>query len=302
MANVVDDGLGHVTVLLHELVDGVLGDPDGVYVDVTGGFGGHSSLLLSRLGGAGSLIILDCDPKAVEFLECKFAHDLRVRVVRASFSDLKEVLLGLGIDAVCGVMADLGYSSRQLDDPERGLSFLSEGPLDMRLSELYPETALDVLRGEDCDSLELFIREYGEERHAKLLARKIKESVERDEIRTTKDLAQLAERVVGRFYRGQKIHPATRLFQALRIRVNRELEELDKLLEVGPGLLGLNGILGIISFHSLEDRRVKHVFRGLAEEGSYRLLNKRVIRPGEVEMQQNNRSRSAKLRLIQRNN
>lgn len=289
--------LAHQTVLLHELVDSVFNCEDGYYVDVTGGFGGHSESLLKKLTSKGSLLVLDCDPKAVDLLKVKFANEPRVRVLCKPFSSLKNTLKELEISFVNGVMADLGFSSVQLDDPGRGISFMHNGPLDMRLSSLYPKTALDVLVESSVEELEEIIRNYGEEKHASLLARKIKES--EDVLKTTEDLCGLCERVVGRFYRGQKIHPATRLFQALRIAVNSELEQLDCLLESIPDVLASGGRAGIISFHSLEDRKVKHCFRRLAE-GDFKVLTKRAIKPSLEEIESNKRSRSAKLRVIEK--
>ncbi len=289
----------HVTVLLEELIDQVMTDPKGLYVDATGGAGGHAAYSLEKLDSVGKLFILDCDPIACDLLKERFEKDKRVVVKKARFSSVRQILDDEGISSIDGLWVDLGISSNQLDDPKRGIGFLTEGVLDMRMDPAIVDTAADLVNDLREDDLANLIFNFGEERLSRRLARDIVKARTEKRLETVAELRNIAEKSLGRFYRKQKIHPATRLFQALRLGVNRELEELDCLLGVLPGLLKRGGRAGIISFHSLEDRKVKHVFRDWGQKG-FLVKTKRPICPSESEVANNPRSRSAKLRVIER--
>lgn len=287
----------HQSVLLRETIDALRPRDEGFYLDCTGGVGGHSAEILKCLSDKANLWICDTDEEAVTRLKKRFAADKRVRVLHSRFSEVFDLLNAEGIKGLDGIVADLGVSSPQLDQAERGFSFLKEAPLDMRMDHRQEIRAVDIIQTKDEEELADLIFNFGEEKHAKLLARKIKE--DQNLIKTTKDLASLAERVLGRFYKRQRIHPATRLFQALRIEVNQELEELKTLLGLIPNFLKERGRAVILSFHSLEDRLVKQKFKSLKEEG-WQLLTKKPIMPSESEIEANPRSRSVKLRAIER--
>lgn len=283
----------HVPVLLNETLEFLNVKERGVVADVTGGGGGHSTEILKRLGEAGRLIILDRDPQAAQELTRRFT-DPRVSVFCARFSELIDILEREKISPLTGLIADLGVSSFQLDDPARGFSF-QPGPLDMRMDFTQGESAAEIIgRVNEKELADLFFN-LGEERHSRKIARAVIH--DRQKIKTTEDLARLAERVLGR----GRIHPATRIFQALRIAVNEELEELEHLLKALPSLMAPAGRTVLISFHSLEDRRVKTAFKNLKLEG-WNVLTKKPLQPGDVECRQNPRSRSAKLRAIEKGN
>jgi 16S rRNA (cytosine1402-N4)-methyltransferase len=291
----------HVTVLLSEAVELVGAAPNTLIVDCTLGYGGHSEALLQ----AGATVIgLDQDPNALAAASERLApFGDRFTAVQARFGDLERVLEDLGIDHVDGVLADIGVSSPQLDQAERGFSFRFDGPLDMRMSQ-SGETAAELIDRVDLDELTQILRELGEERHARRIARAI---VDARPLTTTAELAQLvAKNMPGR---PGRIHPATRTFQGLRIAVNDELGQLDALLAAVPRVLKPGGRAAIISFHSLEDRRVKVAFRALAGVGAPkdpyghpvsapwgRLLSRKAITASD----DNPRARSARLRGVQR--
>ncbi|MBI4411819.1 MAG: 16S rRNA (cytosine(1402)-N(4))-methyltransferase RsmH [Deltaproteobacteria bacterium] len=289
----------HVSVLLSETIDFLRVRPDGLYLDATFGGGGHSEEVLKRLGPGGRLVSTDCDPQAVERAEEKFKGDPRVKVFPARFSELFEILMKENLMPLDGIVADLGISSFQLADPSTGIGFMEEGPLDMRMDPRLSQTAADLIEESMEKELADLIYQLGEERHSRRLAHMIVMSREEAPINTTTRLKLIAERAIGRFYRRGGIHPATRLFQALRIAVNREMEELDSLLESLPGILKPAGRAAIISFHSLEDRKVKQKFAALKKEG-WNLMTKKPVTPSEDEVKQNPRSRSAKLRVIEK--
>lgn len=289
----------HVSVLLAETVGALNLRPDGVYVDATGGAGGHSAELLKSLGPNGRLWVNDQDPQAVEALEKKFAGDGRVQVLRSKFSELFHNLKERGVSQIDGLMADLGFSSTQMDDGARGLSFMADGPLDMRLDPSTGSTAADLVNELPEKELADLFYKLGEERHSRKIARAIAYDRQEKTFETTRDLAGLAERVLGPLYRRQKIHPATRLFMALRIAVNRELEELEALLEGLEGMMAPGGRVALISFHSLEDRIVKRKFATWGM-GDWKRVTKKPLIPTEDEMRSNPRSRSAKLRVIEK--
>jgi 16S rRNA (cytosine1402-N4)-methyltransferase len=298
----------HTTVLLDEAVDGVLARPDGVYVDGTFGRGGHSRLLLSRLAPEGWLIAIDRDPEAVAAAAA--IQDPRFTIVHSGFADMADALAGLGVHQVDGVLLDLGVSSPQIDNPERGFSFRFDGPLDMRMDTTRGESAADFLARADERAIAQVIRDYGEERFAGQIAKAV---VARREagapLSRTDELRELVARTVKTREPGQD--PATRTFQALRIHVNGELEQLDQGLNAALRLLAPGGRLSVISFHSLEDRRVKqfiaehskHVFdrrAPFAEPAPLMLNALGRIKPSETEVRANPRSRSAVLRIAER--
>lgn len=257
----------HQTVLLEETVNAVLQSPEGVYMDLTFGRGGHTRALLERLSPAGRLIAFDRDEAAIRAGES--LADPRLILVHSPFSALSEVHAQLHLPPVEGILADLGVSSPQLDVAERGFSFMRDGPLDMRMDPASGVPASEWLTHQSVASLTEVLDEFGEERHARAVAQAIcdhmaaAERGEAEPLTRTLQLAELVSAVVRRRSRGQTggIHPATRSFQAIRIAVNQELSELDSLLEAAPRVLRPNGRLAVISFHSLEDRRVKKAFR-----------------------------------------
>jgi 16S rRNA (cytosine1402-N4)-methyltransferase len=271
-----------------------------VYVDATLGLGGHTAALLEA--GAGRVIGIDRDDAALSRAQARLASwDWQFEGVHADYREIAQVLRARGIAGVDGVVADLGASSMQLDDPGRGFSFRQAGPLDMRMDRTSGETLADALRGVSADTLADVIYQFGEERHSRRVARAIVAARDRGELTDTAALASVVRRAAGG--RGwQRIDPATRTFQALRIWVNRELEGLDGFLETAAASLNARGRLAVIAFHSLEDRVVKHTLRRLTGgEGSpYRLLTRRPITPDDAEQSRNPRARSARLRAMER--
>lgn len=292
----------HQSVLLNEVLDLLKIKKDGRYLDGTLGLGGHAEGILRKLGPRGRLLGLDVDPDNLRQAEDRlqpFGDQTITRQV--NFRGLQEVLRDVGWENLDGMIFDLGVSSTQLDDPERGFSFRQSGPLDMRLDPDLPETALDVLRHIDEETLTGTLREFGENRDARRISRYLLHDVSHGRMKTTGDLAGFCERVIRR--RG-KVHPATRVFLALRCLVNNEIEVLREILRTAPLYLGPGGRLAIISFHSLEDREVKTTFRNLAQQGlsnrAYGLVTRKPVVPDETEMRDNPRSRSARLRVLER--
>jgi 16S rRNA (cytosine1402-N4)-methyltransferase len=283
----------HLPVLPRELVEFLAPAPGQVFVDATVGGGGHARLLAERLAPTGRLIGLDQDADMLELARPRL-RDLPVTLVHANFERLPQVLRELEIDTVDGVLADLGVSSDQLDRAERGLSFQQPGPLDMRLDPRQGETAGDLLQRLNERDLADLIWTYGEERFSRRIARKIVETRKRAPLETTEQLAALVRQCVPR-PRGHRhvIDPATRVFQALRIAVNDELGALDRLLEALPRCLRPGGRAALISFHSLEDRRVKRAFR---VREVWQELTRKPVQASEDEVRDNPRARSAKLR------
>ena len=251
--------LAHVTVLLHEAVDALAVKPGGVYVDGTFGRGGHSRLILSKLGANGRLVVFDKDPQAIAVAQQLAEADKRVQVVHGGFSGFQVALKGLGIEAVDGALFDLGVSSPQIDDAERGFSFRYDAPLDMRMDTTRGQTAAQWLAEAGEEEIREVIRDYGEERFNSQIARAIVQQRQERPILTTGQLAQLAAQAVRTRERGQD--PATRTFQAIRIFINRELEEISAVLPQAAGYLKTGGRLAVIAFHSLEDRIVKQFIR-----------------------------------------
>ena len=298
----------HTTVLLDEAVDGVLTRPDGVYVDGTFGRGGHSRALLARLGQQGRLIGIDRDPEAVAAAAA--ITDPRFTILHSAFADMTGQLAAIGVHQVDGVLLDLGVSSPQIDNPARGFSFRFDGPLDMRMDTTRGESAADFLARGDEREIARVIRDYGEERFAGQIAKAV---VARREagapLTRTDELRELVARTVKTREPGQD--PATRTFQALRIHVNGELEELEQGLSAALHLLAPGGRLSVISFHSLEDRRVKQFIAAhskavvdrrapFAPPPELALVSLGRMKPGETEVRANPRARSAVLRVAER--
>jgi 16S rRNA (cytosine1402-N4)-methyltransferase len=285
-----------VTVLRSETIALISPRPDGIYVDATIGGGGHAEALLRAAPGA-QLVGLDQDARAVDIAKTRLERfGSAVRVLHGRFSEIEQHLLSLGIDKVDGVIADLGISSIQLSDPARGLSFRTEGPLDMRMDPSTGETALRVISQLGVDDLANAIFQYGEERRSRRIARCIKQALDAGDLKTTIDLRRAIVRAVGPARIGG-IDPATRTFQALRIAVNHELSELGHLLESSARILAGGGVLAIVSFHSLEDRLVKRAF---LDRWTWQRLTPKPITASRSEMEINPRSRSAKLRAAKR--
>ncbi len=292
---------GHVSVLLHEAMEFLKVRRGATYVDATLGLGGHSAALAARIGPSGRLICFDRDPQALQKAGERLARVQdapAIQLVHAPFSRVGEFVKQ---DSVAGLLADFGVSSMQLDEAARGFSFRSEGPLDMRMDPQSGErTAGQVVNQLDERTLAEVIYEFGEERRSRRIARAI---VRARPIATTAELAEVISAAAPAIFHkssGKKIHPATKSFQAIRMFVNRELEEIDALLEQAPGILQSGGRLVAISFHSLEDRRVKDHMRKMAGSGAYRLLTKKPVTAGEQELERNARSRSAKLRAAEK--
>jgi 16S rRNA (cytosine1402-N4)-methyltransferase len=301
----------HVPVLLKEAIDFLAVRRGGTYIDATVGLGGHSLEIARRLGAAGRLIGFDKDPKALEIAKNVVGRQSSVvgqnqdqqrdwptvELRHGSFADLADDRQPTTV-SVDGILADLGVSSLQFSDAARGFSFQAEGPLDMRMNPMSEPTAEQVVNQFDERELADLIYEFGEERRSRRIARAI---VRSRPILTTAQLAAVISTAARPMNQAERrIHPATRTFQALRIFVNRELDDLRKLLEAAPQLLKPGGRLVVISFHSLEDRIVKDAMREGARRGQYRLLTKKPAMPSEEEIASNPRARSAKLRAAER--
>jgi 16S rRNA (cytosine1402-N4)-methyltransferase len=274
-----------------------------IILDCTVGYGGHAEMILDGSDSVMKLIGLDQDVRAIACSRERLGRfGERVVLRKGNFRDLKSHLGELGVPNVAGVLFDLGVSSPQLDDPARGFSFMQDGPLDMRMDQAADVTAADLVNG--CGEQELadIIFQYGEERYSRRIARAIVRERERKPIDTTGALGSLVAGAVPSAYRHGRIHCATRTFQALRIAVNRELERLEPSLRDAVDVLAPMGRICVISFHSLEDRIVKHTFRSLAQGSAARLalLTKKPILPSEQECRENPRARSAKLRVAER--
>lgn len=306
------NGGAHIPVLLDEVLQALNVGPDAVVVDATYGRGGHAEAIVNQLGESGRLLALDRDPEAVADARRRLGADPRVAIEHASFSQLGEQCDRHGMSGrVTGLLLDLGVSSPQLEEAARGFSFRLEGPLDMRMDTSTGVSAADWVNAAEEAEIARVLREYGEERFARRIARAIVRARAQQPIRTTRALAEIVADAVPSRERGQD--PATRTFQAIRIHVNRELTELETALPQAMRVLAPGGRLAVISFHSLEDRRVKHFLRGEAKAPELppgipfpppfhprlRLLG-RAIRPSAEELRRNPRSRSALLRVAER--
>jgi 16S rRNA (cytosine1402-N4)-methyltransferase len=317
------DQFNHITVLLNETIDGTVSDPDGIYVDCTTGGGGHAENLLSKLGADGKLIAFDQDPQAIEFLTAKFQSELgsgKLILVNDKFSNIKQRITELGLaGSITGIYADLGVSSPQLDEGARGFSFNHDGPLNMRMDQDESGfTAQNFVNEAELDELKRVFREYGEEPKAHFVAQAIIKHRETTPFTTTLELANVVKEAI--FYsKKSKKHPATKVFQAIRIHINDELGELETLLSDGFQLLSKNGRMGIISFHSLEDRLIKQRFKKLSgrantgyvpkefaildnntQKADAKIIKPFPLKPSDEEISSNPRSRSAKLRVCEK--
>lgn len=290
--------------------------PAGVYVDCTLGGGGHTEELLNASSPDGKVIALDVDAEAISAAQTRLArHKDRVVIVKGNFKELKAIVSGLGIAQVDGVIFDLGVSSYQFDKPERGFSFRFDARLDMRMDASLELSAYDVVNGYDGSELERIFAEYGEERFARKIAQTIERVRQARPIETTGELARLVLDAVPKRFHGANIHPATRVFQAIRIEVNDELGSIEAGLRAAIEILKPGGRVVVISFHSLEDKAVKNIFRELSEtcvcpprfpvcicgrKPMVRVLTKRAAMPTDEEVNNNPRSRSAKLRAAEK--
>nr|WP_299240295.1 16S rRNA (cytosine(1402)-N(4))-methyltransferase RsmH [uncultured Halomonas sp.] len=304
----------HASVLLEGAIDTLIHEADGVYLDGTFGRGGHSRAILARLGAKGRLLAIDRDPQAL--MEARHIEDQRFSIFADTFSQLGDIARAQGVHGeLSGILLDVGVSSPQLDDPERGFSFLRDGPLDMRMDPESGESAAQWLSHASEADITWIFKTYGEERFAKRMARAIVERRRETPITRTGELAELLKAAHPAWEKGK--HPATRAFQALRIHVNRELEELDEALEAALEALAPGGHLVVISFHSLEDRRVKrfirqhvrgdtHLPRGMPvrDDQLARRLEAlgKARRPGRDEVEDNPRARSAVMRAARKIN
>ncbi len=286
----------HIPVLLNEVLEMLEIRENGVYVDATVGLGGHSSAILQRLGSDGALIGIDRDEDALSQAAVRLGNG-RVHLRKGPFSEIGEIVTGIGKGNVDGVLFDLGVSMLQLKEHDRGFSFMSDARLDMRMDPSQRLSAWEVVNRYPEKDLQVILKEFGEEPLFRKIAKRIAISRQSDPINTCKELADLVLQAYGG--RG-KTHPATRTFQALRIEVNKELEELRNGLSASLGILKSGGRICVIAYHSLEDRIVKNTFRGLGREGTVRLLTKKPIAPGREEILRNPASRSAKLRGIEK--
>jgi 16S rRNA (cytosine1402-N4)-methyltransferase len=284
----------HFSVMAGEAIEHLAVRPDGVYLDATTGLGGHTALIAQKLV-TGIVIANDRDPESLEKARRNTAEwAARIRFHHGRFGSLPEAVREAGFAKVDGLLADLGVSRYQLTEPQRGFSFLSDGPLDMRMDQSTGMTAADLVNQAAEKALADLIFQLGEERRARKVARAL---VRARPIRSTLHLADVVERAVQRTGR---LHPATKTFMALRMAVNEEPEELDRLLDVGPELLGPGGRMVVISFMSFDDRKVKEKFRQLGKEARAKVLTKHPLQPGEEEILRNPASRSAKLRALER--
>lgn len=306
--------LNHRPVLLHEAVEALAIRPDGIYVDGTFGRGGHSSLILQQLGVSGRLVALDRDPDAIRSAAAVIGDDPRFSIEHVSFDALEEISAKLGIKGeVDGVLLDLGVSSPQLEDAQRGFSFMHNGPLDMRMNPDDDLTAADWLSDASQQQIKRVLSEYGEERYSGRIATAIVSRRQERPLMTTMQLAELIDQAVPRKEQGK--HPATRTFQAIRIRINQELQQLSAVLEQALSILSPGGRLSVISFHSLEDRIVKRFLRehsrvdrlpkgvpvmaSQLQQPELRLVGKAVT-PSPGEIRENPRARSSRLRIAEK--
>ena len=306
----------HVSVLLHETVDGLKVKPDGIYVDATLGGGGHAYEVCTKLGEQGRLIGIDQDADAIKAAGKRLeGFGEKVTIIRSNYCDMKPRLHEIGIDKVDGIVIDLGVSSYQLDTAERGFSYRTDAPLDMRMDQRQTTTAKDIVN--DYSEAELYrvIRDYGEDKFAKNIAKHIVQAREKKPVETTGELVEIIKAAIPAKIRMQKGHPAKQTFQAIRIELNRELEVLRDSLDDMIDFLNPGGRICIITFHSLEDRIVKNAFRtnehpctcppdfpvcvcGKVSKG--RVVTRKPVLPGEKELEENSRSKSAKLRVFER--
>ncbi len=304
----------HIPVLLNEVIEGLNINPDGIYADGTLGGAGHSSEILKRLSPNGRLIGIDQDEEAVKAATDRIGRDNRVRIVRANYVKMPEVLQELGIEMVDGILLDIGVSSHQLDTPDRGFSYKSDAPLDMRMDQRQSITAADIVNGYEERELFRVIRDYGEEKFAQNIAKHIVAARAEKPIETTYELNEIIKASIPARMR-QDGHPSKRTYQAIRIECNRELEVLKDSIDSMIDILKPGGRLAIITFHSLEDRIVKNAFKiaenpctcppnfpkcvcGKVSKG--KVIGRKPVTATEEELEVNSRSKSAKLRVFEK--
>ena len=304
----------HIPVLLNEVIEGLNINPDGIYADGTLGGAGHSSEILKRLSPKGRLIGIDQDEEAVKAATDRIGRDDRVRIVRANYVKMPEVLQELGIEMVDGILLDIGVSSHQLDTPGRGFSYKSDAPLDMRMDQRQSITAADIVNGYEERELFRVIRDYGEEKFAQNIAKHIVAARAEKPIKTTYELNEIIKASIPARMR-QDGHPSKRTYQAIRIECNRELEVLKDSIDAMIDILKPGGRLAIITFHSLEDRIVKNAFKiaenpctcppnfpkcvcGKVSKG--KVIGRKPVTATEEELEVNSRSKSAKLRVFEK--
>ena len=304
----------HYSVMLHEAVDGLNIKPDGIYVDGTCGYAGHSSEVLKKLS-SGHLYAFDQDEEAIKDATIRLEQiNSNFTIIHSNFVNMKEKLNELGIEKVDGILFDLGLSSPQIDNADRGFTFMNEAPLDMRMDQTSDKTAEMIVNEYSMDELTNIFYLYGEEKMSRNIARKIVNERDKKRIKTTTELVKIIESAVGAKY-FNKSHPERQIFQAIRIEVNSELTVLKNVLPDAIDLLNKNGRMSVITFHSLEDRIVKQLFKKESEvddlvkglpvipkeyEPRIKLINKKPILPSDQEIKENSRSKSAKLRIIER--
>ena len=302
----------HTPVLLTEAVEALVSDKDGLYVDGTYGRGGHSFEILNRLSERGSVLAIDKDPEAINDGRIRFNQEFRISFCRESFACIPRLLEDKRLDPVSGILLDLGVSSPQLESPDRGFSFQTDGPLDMRMDNTTGESAADWLQSASKEDIASVIKEFGGERYARRISAAIVSERFKSPIDSTKRLAEIIKKAHPSWVRGQ--HPATKSFQGIRIYINRELQDLDHFLEHVVDMLKIGGRLVVISFHSLEDRRVKRFIRdqerreifprNLPIPDSEKLIRLvkvgSAIKPSKSEIIKNNRARSAVMRVAER--
>lgn len=306
----------HVPVLFRETIEGLNIKEDGIYVDGTLGGAGHAGEVCRHLGSRGLLVGIDQDADAIEAATKRLEEFKdRVRIVRGNYEQMPQILQGLGIDAVDGILLDLGVSSYQLDNAERGFTYREDAPLDMRMDQRQEKTAKDIVNGYSESELYRVIRDYGEDRFAKNIAKHIVQARQKKEIETTGELSEIIRAAIPAKIRATGGHPSKRTFQALRIELNRELTVLEDSIDGMIRLLKPEGRLCIITFHSLEDRIVKNRFRTnenpcicppdfpvcvCGRKPTGKVITRKPILPGEKELEENSRSASAKLRIFER--
>ena len=306
----------HFSVLLEECIENLNIKPDGVYVDGTAGGAGHSSKIAERLSANGLLIPIDQDEDAIKVVTERLApYADRVQVVRDNFSNLKSVLESRGIEKIDGLLLDLGVSSYQLDTAERGFSYMADAPLDMRMDNRAARSAYDVINGYSADELKKIIYDFGEERFAPKIVAGIIKAREQAPVQTTGELVEIIKKSIPSFARKEELSSVKRVFQAVRIEVNRELDVIAPTIEAAVNAMNVGGRIVIITFHSLEDRIVKQTFAGLASgctcpkdfpvcvcgnKPKIKLITKKPILPSDEELAVNSRSKSAKLRVAER--
>jgi 16S rRNA (cytosine1402-N4)-methyltransferase len=307
----------HKPVMVREVLEYLNPPVGGIVVDATVGTGGHARALAERIGREGLLIALDRDAQMLTLAQQNLADiACMAHYIHADYRNLPEVLQELQIDAVDAILVDMGVCSAQLDDPERGLAFRYDAPLDMRLDREQPTTAYHLLQRIRLPELVRILREYGGEQWAKPIARAIIRRRDQGRMNTTGDLAAAVLEAIPKKFQEKRIHPATRTFQAIRIAVNRELDDLQPAFEAMAGCLRVGGTICVLAYHSLEDRAVKHAFRNLSQRARapvgagaptppsdrpvLEILTPKPLEPSEAEIQNNPRARSAKLRAARR--